>query len=336
MSTPQLKVGVIGLGVGEAHLRGYQDIEGCEIRSICDFDLDRLNEIGDRYGVDRRFEDYRRVTEDPEIDVVSICSYDDAHAEQVISAFRHDKHVMVEKPIALHRSEAEDIFRAFEDSGKLLTSNFVLRESPRFIELKARIDSGEFGKVYYMEGDYLHQILSKITEGWRGRMAFYCTLYGGGIHLIDLMRWLSGVEIVEVQAMGTDILVQNTTYTYDDTIVALMKCSDGTLLKSATTFGPMRPKFHSLNVYGTNRTYVNELASGQIYTGLSGDDVQAISGGYQGGDNKTVLLPDFISAIREGRKPLVSEVDVFRVMDICFTAWDALQKKCAVKVDYII
>ena len=243
---------------------------------------------------------------------------------------------MVEKPLALHRSEAECIFRAFEDSGKLLTSNFVLRRSPRFVDLKSVIESGEFGTIYYVEGDYLHEVLWKITEGWRGQMEFYCTIYGGGIHLIDLMRWLLDVEIVEVQAMGTNVLVRDTSFRHDDTIVVLMKCADGTLLKSTTTFGPKRPKFHSLNVFGTKKTYVNDFPNARMYTGVKESDVQTIEGGYQGGSNKTVLLQDFISAIHEQRKPLVNEIDVFRVMDICFSAWEALQQKRTLKVDYII
>ncbi len=124
--------------------------------------------------------------------MVSICSYDDAHAQQVISALRAGKHVMVEKPLTLHRKDAEQILRAQQDSGRILTSNLILRHSPRFREIRRMIRAGEFGDIFYLEGDYIHQILWKLTEGWRGRMDFYCVTYGGGIHLIDLMRWLLG------------------------------------------------------------------------------------------------------------------------------------------------
>ena len=102
-----LRAGIVGLGVGEAHLRSYQAIEGVEVAAVCDIDPDRLGEIANRYSVAERHGDYRAITEDPEIDVVSICSHDDAHAEQLISAFRNGKHVMVEKPVALNRREAD-------------------------------------------------------------------------------------------------------------------------------------------------------------------------------------------------------------------------------------
>jgi predicted dehydrogenase len=331
-----LKIGVIGLGVGEAHLRGYQAISGCEVAAICDINPERLNEIGDRYGVANRFTDYKKIIENPDIDAVSICSYDDAHCEQVVAAFKHDKHVMVEKPLSLYKSESEKIARAFEDSGKLLTSNLVLRESPRFRQLKADIEAGEYGDLFYIEGDYLHEILWKITSGWRGNMDFYCTMYGGGVHLIDLMRWFVGEEVKTVQAVGTNLPTKESKYKFDDTFLAIMKFKNSVIGKSTTTFAPQRPKFHALNVYGSKKTFINDYEKASIYHGTEPEDVEIIEGGYRGGNDKAILIPDFVNAIRENRKPIVNEVDVFRVMDICFAAWEAAQSGQTVAVNYTI
>ena len=332
----ELRAGVIGLGVGEAHLRAYQAIPGVEVAAICDIDPARLDEIGDRYGVARRGPDYRAITEAGDIDVVSICSYDDCHAEQLISAFANGKHVMVEKPLVLHRREAEGVHRAFADSGRLLTSNLILRMSPRVRELKRMIDAGEFGDLFYLEGDYLHQILWKITEGWRGKMDFYCTFYGGGIHLVDLMRWLAGDEITEVTAMGTDVPTRGSLYRYPDTIVALMRFGGGCLAKCATTLAPQRTKFHALNVYGTKRTFVNELGDARLFSGDDPADESAIATPYEPDMEKGGLIPGFIEAIRGGGRPEVDATDVFRVMDVCFAVWDSVQSGRPVKVDYIL
>ena len=200
-----LQAGVIGLCVGERHAAAYLAEPACALRAVCDLDAARLKEVGDRLGVAERHIDWRRITEHPEIDVVSICSYDDGHAEQAISAFRHGKHVMVEKPAVLHRREAEAVLRAKEDSGRLLTSNLILRRSPRFVALREMVQQGRFGEIFYLEGDYIHEILWKIVTGWRGRLPFYCVTYGGGVQLIDLMRWLMGQEIVEVSGMGNKL-----------------------------------------------------------------------------------------------------------------------------------
>lgn len=336
-----IRAGIIGLGVGEAHLRSYQSIPGCEVVAICDIDPARLKEIGDRYDVGGRSTDFRAVTEHPDIDVVSICSYDDAHAAQLVSALDHGKHVMVEKPFVLHRHEAEQVLRSFERAGRFMTSNLILRQSPRFKAVKRMIEAGEFGDIFHVEGDYLHQILWKITEGWRGKMDFYCTVYGGGIHLIDLIRWLMGQEVIEVCGMGSDVLTRGSAYQRvglqrPDTITALLKFAGGATGKCTTTLGPQRTKFHSLNVFGTKQTFVNDIPDAKIFTGDDPDkDVHPFTVPYPAFE-KGDLLPDFVEGIRIGRKPLINEIDIFRVMDVCFAVWESVQSRRTVAVDYLI
>ncbi|MEX2649725.1 MAG: Gfo/Idh/MocA family oxidoreductase, partial [Alphaproteobacteria bacterium] len=287
------------------------------------------------YGVADRVSDWRAVTEDPSIDVVSICSYDDGHAEQAVSAFRNGKHVMVEKPVALHRSELEALVRAWQDSGRLLTSNLILRRCPRFLELKARIDAGELGEVFAIEGDYLHDILEKLTEGWRGRLPFYCTIYGGGIHLIDLMRWLVGREVEAVAGMGNKVLTRDTRYKFDDSFMTLLRFEGGALGKCLTTLGPKRPKLHALSVFGTRGTFVNGVPDATLFHGDDPERAERVTAPYPGID-KGNHLPDFIAAIREGREPMVSGRDVVRVMDVCLTAREATEAGRTLVVDYTV
>ena len=330
-----LKAGVIGLGVGEQHVAGYNAIEGCEVVAVCDLDPDKLASVADRQGVGERHTDPRRITEHPDIDLVSICSYDDAHADQAVSAFAHDKHVMVEKPVALSRIDAERVLRAQQDSGKLLTSNLILRHSPRFIAVREMVRDGAFGDIFYMEGDYLHEILSKITEGWRGKMDFYCVTYGGGIHLIDLMRWIVGSDVIEVAGMGNKMLTGDSQYGFPDTVANLLRFESGTLAKTVTTFGTRRRQIHTLNIYGTELSFENGIPDGRLFRGDTPEDEEPMAVPYPA-INKFDLLPDFVTAIREGCEPNVTARDVFRVMDTCFAAWQSVESGKTVKVDYLI
>ncbi|MDA1131667.1 MAG: Gfo/Idh/MocA family oxidoreductase [Proteobacteria bacterium] len=330
-----LKVGVIGLGVGEQHLRTYQRLDGVEVVAICDIDPARLAEVGDRYGVAGRHGDARRITEDPDIDIVSICSYDDAHAEQCISAFRSGKHVMVEKPVVLHRANAEAVLRAQQESGKFISSNLILRQSPRFRRVREMVQGGEFGEIFCIEGGYIHDILWKITEGWRGKMDFYCTIYGGGIHLVDLMRWVLDQEVVEVGCMGNNVLTRDSKYKYDDTFLTMMRFSGGAIGKCLTTLGPRRTKFHALDVYGTKRTFLNDMPHAKLFDGDQPEDQSVMDTPYPGME-KGDLIPEFVDAIRQDREPGVGARDVFRVMDICFAAYEAAQAKRTVPVSYLI
>lgn len=333
-----LKAGVIGLGVGERHVVGYQSIPGVEVAAICDVRPDHLTVVADRRGVARRYTDWRKLVADPDIDVISVCSYDDAHAEQVIAAFRNGKHVFVEKPLALHPRESEAILEAWQAAGGhlQLSSNLILRRSPRFMDLHGRIRAGEFGRITYVEGDYLHHILHKITEGWRGRMPFYCVTYGGGIHLIDLMRWLVGEEITEVSGMGSKVLAPESAYRYPDLIVSLLRFEGGALGKSVTHFAPTRTKMHALRVYGTERTFINGQPEALEFTGDDpATDVHRNTVPYPAME-KGDLLPDFVEALLEGRRPLITMADVFRVMDVCYACWSATQSGQTTPVRYLL
>jgi len=330
-----LRTGVIGLGVGEQHVKTYQAIDGCEVKAICDFDTDHMNRVGNDYGINERYDDYRRITEHPDIDIVSICTFDNYHAEQAISSLNNGKHIMVEKPVALNRHDAERILRAQQDNNRHIISNFILRKSPRFEEVRQQVQSGEFGEIFHIEGDYLHHILHKVTEGWRGGMEFYCVAYGGGIHLIDLMRWIMGQEVIEVCSMGNNLLSRGSQFKFEDCLTSLFKFEGGATGKTTTAFGLQRTKFHALNVYGERKSFVNDMPDAKLFDGDQPENVHSVTTPYQSmkkGDH----LPDFVQAIRTGNEPGVTVQDVFRVMDICFAAWEALQKQSTIKITYSI
>ena len=331
----KLKIGVIGLGVGEQHVIGYQRIPNVEVTDICDIDPSVLKIVGDRNDVPNRHQNYKQITENPNIDVVSIASYDNCHAIQAISAFENGKHVMIEKPLALNRHDAEAILRAQQDSGRFLSSNLVLRKSPRFQELKNWIAKGYFGEIVTIEGDYLHQILWKLTQGWRGEMEFYCVTYGGGIHMIDLMRWLLDEEIVEVCGMSNKKLTRGSKFNFDDTVTNLLKFKSGTVGRTTSNLGAQRPQIHGLSVYGTEKSFINDTPHAKLFHGDNSEDIEIVETNYPGID-KFGLLPDFISSIRKGEEPEVSAKDVFRVMDICFACYESLKAKKTVNVDYLI
>ncbi len=328
-----LTVGVVGLGVGEQHLKSYMAIPDCRVKSICDIDAEKLGSVGSKYNIENRFSDYRKITEDKEIDVVSICTYDDVHAEQVISALEHKKHVMVEKPLAVTAGQADDLAKAYIKSGCLISSNLILRRSPRFMEIKERIKSGSFGKLYYLEGDYIHNVSEKIVNGWRGRISFYSPIFGGGIHLIDLVRWLAEEEVVDVAAMGGRKATRGTGYPFDDMNVVLLRFAGGTLAKVCVTLTPTYPFFHALRVFGDKGAFENRHEDGIVYTSDQSDSKESIVSaypGYQKGD----LLPEFIEAIREKRQPPVSDRDVFNVMDVCLAAQRSCETGAFEKVRY--
>ncbi|MFC1909216.1 Gfo/Idh/MocA family protein, partial [Chloroflexota bacterium] len=224
----RLKAGIIGLGVGEKHAAGYHNHSGCEVAALCDFSEEKLEAVRDKYPDARLTTQADEVLSDPEINIVSIASYDNYHHEQIVKAINNDKHIFVEKPLCLYEVEAVEIKQLLQEKPHLkLSSNLILRMSPRFRMLKQMIADGELGQLFYVEGDYNYGRLHKITEGWRGKIDFYSVVYGGGVHVIDLLLWLTGDRVIEVAAYGNNLASSGTSFRYNDMVVSILKFESG-------------------------------------------------------------------------------------------------------------
>src|SRR5205823_5027744 len=124
-----LRVGVIGLGVGEQHAAAYQKNPRCRVVALCDRSDEKLHDVQKRYpgiAVTGTADD---VLTNPDIDLVSIASFDDAHFEMALKAMQGGKHVFVEKPLCQTSSQLKALHEAWKHHrGHVkLASNLVLR-----------------------------------------------------------------------------------------------------------------------------------------------------------------------------------------------------------------
>jgi predicted dehydrogenase len=332
----QLGVGVIGLGVGERHIGGYLKTGHCRVVALCDIDDTKLREVGARNPGPRLTTDPRDIFADPEIDVVSIASFDADHRDQVVAAIENGKHVFVEKPLCLTQDELDDIARTLARHAEIrLSSNLILRLAPRFIELRRRIRSGEVGRVYYMDGDYDYGRLHKITDGWRGKIASYSVVHGGAIHLIDLIIWLSGMRPDEVFAYGNKISTKGTGFRNLDLVAALLRFPDGTVAKIAANFGSVAPHHHRLSVFGTKATF-EQSHIGAAYFGSRDPAAPAerLNDRYPG-TAKGDMLQSFVAHILDRSPPDVTSDEVFDTMAVSLAIEKSVHGGVPEKVHYV-
>jgi predicted dehydrogenase len=320
----ELRVGIIGLGVGEQHIAGYEAHPGARVTALCDMDEARLAEVSARHPGRRLFTDAAELIADPDLDVVSIASYDSSHFEQVTAALHAGRHVFVEKPMCLRRTEADELWRLWRQRPELrLSSNVPLRMSPRFAQLRDWIAAGRLGELYYVEGDYDYGRLWKLTEGWRGDEPFYSVVLGGAVHMVDLLLWLTGRRVVEVCAQGSHKATVGTKFAYDDLVLASLTFDDGTIGKVSANFAIVHPHFHTLKVCGTKGTFVNRLGDAELWTS-SGADArpEAVSTAYPG-IHKGDLLHSFVESIVSGARAVAPGEDVFETMAVLFAIEEA-------------
>jgi predicted dehydrogenase len=162
-----LGVAVVGLGVGEQHAWAYHANSRCRVRWLYDLDVARADSLCQRLGTAQVAPSFDAVLDSTDVQIVSIATYDECHAEQVMRALGAGKHVFVEKPLCQSQEQLRMIKRAWEaHRGKVkLGCNLVLRSAPLYQWLKERLERGDFGKVYAFDGDYLYGRLEKIAAG---------------------------------------------------------------------------------------------------------------------------------------------------------------------------
>ncbi len=189
----KLKVAVIGTGgISASHLNGYEKNPNVEIYALCDLKEERVKRAAERYGVTRVYTDMHEMLKLSEIDAVSVCTWNSAHAECTIAALNAGKHVLCEKPMAMNAEEAQKMKEAAEKNGKLLMIGFVRRYGNDCDIMKDFIDKGYFGEIYYTKATYLRR--KGNPGGWFGNKEFSGggPLIDLGVHVIDLTRYLCG------------------------------------------------------------------------------------------------------------------------------------------------
>ena len=326
-----MRAAVIGLGVGEQHIAGYRAHPEVEVVAVCDIDPARLATVAERHPELRRTEDPDELLRDPEIDIVSIASYDDAHYEQIKLAFEHGKHVFAEKPLVLERDQAVDLARMLGDDSTLrLSTNVPLRMSPRFQHVREVIAAGELGELFHLEGDYDYGRRHKLTDGWRGRIPYYSVVLGGAIHMVDLLRWLSGLRITDVvSAVGSGIATRGTAFRWDDFVTATLRTETGATMKVNANLGCVSPHFHGVRIYGTEGTFVNGVPDGALYRQ---DTESAVTEPYPGVE-KGDLIHSFVDSILTGKPAVVTEEDVFATLAVCLAIDAARESGASVVVE---
>ncbi len=194
-----LKVAVVGVGgISETHIEAYLAHPEVELMAFCDIDKARLEYMGKKYGINRLYTDEREMLEKlPELDAVSVCTWNSAHAPCTIMALNAGKHVLCEKPMAVNTAEAEEMMAAAERNGRKLMIGFVRRFGTDCEIASDFVNAGRLGDVYYAKAVTLRR--NGHPGGWFGEKA----RSGGGamidlgVHVMDMTRYIVGRPRVE-------------------------------------------------------------------------------------------------------------------------------------------
>ncbi len=153
-ASKKLKVGIIGTGwIAEAHITQLLKMPDVEIVAGADLIPGKAENFMKKFGCEnaRCYLSGHEMLEAEELDAVCICTYNRQHAPCAIDALEHGVHVMLEKPFTVTTEEAVECIRAEKKSGKILSIGFQPRFNPNMQLIKKIVQSGQLGKIYYIQ-----------------------------------------------------------------------------------------------------------------------------------------------------------------------------------------
>lgn len=340
------RVGIVGYGwAAGAHIPAINASPLAQVTTICSSRQLNARELSTHHGCDlRTTPSLDALLDDPEVDVVSICSYHAQHAHQVIAAAEAGKHIICEKPLALSLKDVRAIERAVRKAGVGFCLCFELRFSSQFRAIKALLDQGLLGTLHYAEVDYYHGI------GPWYREFLWCTtvkdcgssLLEAGCHAMDALLLCLGDDVAEVVSYGSKSASPTyAPYEYPPTTVALLKFEDGKIGKCASVIDCWQPyyfhthlvgsagsvldnKFHSNRLEGLNRHQWSQLSC------------QAVDSGEVTDHPYQTQFEAFFEALKRGHAmPLTGLKEAVATHEVIFAADLALKRGRAVRLSEI-
>lgn len=329
-------VGILGLGQGRSHLQAFQVVEGSRVVAVCDTDAPLAQRVARQFEVATIYSDFAQLLADPAVDIVVIATPDHLHGQHTIQALEAGKHVLSEIPMATTLDEVQRIIAVTDRTGLKYHMGNQVRYAFCLQDVQRLIGAGDFGDIFYGEGEYLHDMEDiaghRGADHWRIQHSMpQTTLLGGGPHAIDTLRWLMGARFVEAQAFHAD---QTTRWKTTHTTIALFKTDNGGVAKVTISYGMMRPYCLYYSVYGsegsfertrdqggavqetTNYLYMSKLSGSRrlIPVTLPNWNNPSVARRYSLGHGTMEIeqAQDFLRAIRDDSEPLIGPREAAR------------------------
>lgn len=255
-----LNVGVIGLGMGQAHLKGYEACQEATVVAVCDIDREILDSVlKDRKGVEG-YLDYKQMLSRHDLDAVSIALPNHLHAPVTLDALDAGKHVLCEKPMAMDADQARRMKQRAEEKGLTLMLHFNMRFMSSAATIRPLVDQGKIGHVYHAVTTYTRRDGYPKPGSWFGQKekSGGGPLIDLGVHRLDLALWLMGHPRPQTVLSNTfsyhaEEKLANLKFDCEDFSSAFIRFEDGRTLYLTASWDAHQPTDTEqlMRLYGT-------------------------------------------------------------------------------------
>ncbi|NJN84562.1 MAG: Gfo/Idh/MocA family oxidoreductase, partial [Caldilineaceae bacterium] len=269
MEKPKYGVGLIGAGwVAAEYVKAFRDHPQTQIVGVYNRTPGKAGQLLKAHGVSgREYASIDAFFADADIDIVVSCTHPDVRAVHCTRAAETGRHIVIEKPVALTRSEVAQIRKAVAKAGVKTVTSFVLRWNPQFVTVRQLIDDGVLGELIYGEADYWHPARRAAPGSpYMRKDVVGSSFLSGGCHAVDMLRWLGG-EVSEVSAFSA-AGKRVTSFEFDPVVVASVKFENGAVGKLSSLMDGDTPYRFNCRLFGANGSIQNnEVYSSRNYPG---------------------------------------------------------------------
>lgn len=344
-----MKYALIGCGrIATNHVKAVLN-NGLEFVAACDVDLENIEKLLSKHNLEKevsikRYTDYKdMIANHPDLDLVAIATPSGIHAEIALYCIDHDINVIIEKPMAMNISDANEIIKRSEEKGVKVSACHQNRFNVAVQKMRKAVEEGRFGKLSHgsihvrwnRNKDYY------IQAPWRGTWA-----EDGGclmnqcIHGIDLLRWMMGNEVDTVY--GVTRQQQHHYLEAEDVGMAVVTFKNGAVatIEGTTNVYPQNLE-ETLYLFGENGTvklggkstnnidvwdFKDETEADKENKGLE----EQTSNVY--GNGHTSLYADMIEAINTNRQPYVDAVSGRNALEMILAIYKSMKTGVPVKL----
>ena len=249
-----LGVAIQGAGnVSTEHIKAYQNNPNTRLVAVGSRSLESAQRKAQQLNLDcDLFDDYAKLLQHPEVDVISICTPPDRHAEEAIAAAKAGKHLLIEKPVAINKEELRAMHVAVSQAKVKTVVSFVLRWNPLILSIKEVVAKGWVGQPLLVQADYWHGP-TNISPRRFHKKSWNPTDIGaivhGGCHAMDAARYiLNNDEIVQVSGVAPVYSVPS--HVIKPLTMASVKFANGTIGKISGSTAFFMPYVFNIEVFG--------------------------------------------------------------------------------------
>jgi predicted dehydrogenase len=324
-NTMTIKVGLIGSGgIAGAHLKGYLAIpDQVKVTATSDVVEASAQKRAQEAGGAQAFTDYNVMLAKADIDAVDICLPHHLHKDAIVAAANAKKHILCEKPLCLTLEEAEAVKQVVEANGVTLMCAHNQLFMPAVKRARELLDEGVLGEVYQIRTtDSFYHTFNMETIGWRGHRE----MIGGG-ELIDtgyhpsyLLLYLAGSKPKQVTAF----LSKQRLHFMDgeDTAQVMVRFENGVVgnILTSWAFDPAgcTEKF---SVTGEKGSIYSYYKGNELYVKMRGQEPEVIH--FEPVETFVAEIADFVARLREGRRPIHTEVEGIEVLQMILGAYQS-------------